>query len=80
MTQTDYGARFNWINIISGMKTNIALPVICLAAVSAFGGIKDAYTGRFNLGRYKNFCTLHVQVARMFSPRSGGHFTFMDPA
>jgi endo-1,4-beta-xylanase len=32
------------------MKTNIALYVICLAAASAFGGIKDAYTGRFRLG------------------------------
>ena len=32
------------------MKTKIALSVICLAAASAFGGIKDAYTGRFRLG------------------------------
>ena len=32
------------------MKTNIALSVICLAAAFAFGGVKDAYTGRFRLG------------------------------
>ena len=32
------------------MKTKIALSVICLAAASAFGGIKDAYTHRFRLG------------------------------
>ena len=32
------------------MKTNIALSAVCLAAASAFGGIKDAYTGRFHVG------------------------------
>ncbi len=32
------------------MKTNIALSAVCLAAASAFGGVKDAYTGRFHVG------------------------------
>ena len=32
------------------MKTNIALSAVCLAAASAFSGVKDAYTGRFHVG------------------------------
>ena len=32
------------------MKMQLMVSVVCLAAASAFGGIKDAYTGRFHVG------------------------------
>ena len=32
------------------MKMQLMVSTVCLATVTAFSGIKDAYTGRFRLG------------------------------
>ena len=32
------------------MKMQLMVSTVCLATVSAFGGIKDAYKGRFHVG------------------------------